>query len=108
MDQEALLAQLVALFREELASHVEGLNASLLALEKSLGTDEAREHVGALLRSVHALKGAARAAGVQLVEEACHRIEELLVAARDGRLPLLAPHVQLLFDTVDGLSEIGE
>ncbi|MGH7719197.1 MAG: Hpt domain-containing protein, partial [Gemmatimonadaceae bacterium] len=81
MSRDALSARLLATFLEELDEQVRALNDDVLALETSPGDGERLTRV---FRIAHTLKGAARAAGVPLVESVCHRLESLLVAAGGG------------------------
>jgi two-component system chemotaxis sensor kinase CheA len=107
MDRDQLIQRLMATFLEELEEHVAALNRDLLALEKEQGGPRQTEHLKTLFRTVHSLKGAARSVSVPLLEAACHRLEEILAAARDGRRPLDAGLFPLLFETADAIEEAG-
>jgi two-component system chemotaxis sensor kinase CheA len=107
MDKGKLIQRLMATFLEELEEHVRTLNAELLALEKGGPAEEQARRLKALFRVAHSLKGAARSVNVTLIEGACHRLEELLAAARDGVLTLTPEHFALLFATADGIEEAG-
>jgi len=106
MDQEKLIKRLMATFLEELAEHVESLNRDLLALEKDPGADRA-DLLQTLFRTAHSLKGAARSVNVELIEGACHQLEEILAAAQDGQRPLTSETFPLLFATADAIEEAG-
>lgn len=107
MDREQLVQRLMVTFLGELEEHVRALNRDLLALEKDSG--EARtELLETLFRTVHSLKGAARSANVHAIETACHRVESILAAARDGRHTLNPELIQLLFTATDALKDAGE
>ncbi len=107
MDRDALAQRLMGTFLGELDEHVRALNRGLLALEKDPTGEDGTELFKTLFRTVHSLKGAARSVSVSLIEGACHRLEEVLGAARDGRL-LLGPDVfQLLFAAADALGDAG-
>ncbi|QSQ12471.1 hybrid sensor histidine kinase/response regulator [Myxococcus landrumensis] len=106
MDRDRLAQALLATFLEELEGHVASLNRDLLALEREQEPARSGELVASLLRTLHSVKGAARAASALLVETACHRLEEVLEPLRDGRggTPEL---FELCFTTVDALDDAG-
>jgi two-component system chemotaxis sensor kinase CheA len=104
MNQEKLATRLRATFLSELEDQLRALNADLLALERQ---PRDAERLKSLFRVAHTLKGAARAAGVGPVEQACHALESLLGKARDRVIVLGAPHFSLLFSAADALAEAG-
>jgi two-component system chemotaxis sensor kinase CheA len=103
MDKDKLIQRLMATFLEELQEHVGSLNRDLLALEKNPENSEGL--LKTLFRTAHSLKGAARSVNVNVIEGACHRLEAILEAARDGQLALHTEHFALLFATADALEE---
>jgi two-component system chemotaxis sensor kinase CheA len=106
MDRDRLAQALLATFLEELEGHVASLNRELLALERETAPARAAELVASLLRTLHSVKGAARAASAILVETACHRMEEVLERVRDEGAG--SPDVfELCFATVDALDDAG-
>ncbi|MCP3139912.1 hybrid sensor histidine kinase/response regulator [Pyxidicoccus xibeiensis] len=106
MDRDRLAQALLATFLEELEGHVASLNRELLALERETDVARAAERVASLLRTLHSVKGAARAASALLVETACHRMEEVLERLRDERAG--TPELyELCFNTVDALDDAG-
>ena len=60
-----------------------------------------------LFRTAHSLKGAARSVNVTLIESACHRLEEILTAAQEGRTQLGAELFAVLFAAADAIEEAG-
>jgi two-component system chemotaxis sensor kinase CheA len=80
----------------------------LLALEKDPAPAEKGEIFKTLFRTAHSLKGAARSVNVREVESACHCLEDIFGAARDGLLPLAHDLFQLLFATADAIRIAGE
>lgn len=102
MARDALAARLLETFLGELEEQVRTLNADLLALE---ATPDDAEHLRSLFRVAHTLKGAARAADVPLIERACHALETLLAAVRDGKTVLEPARFPLLFAAADALEE---
>jgi two-component system, chemotaxis family, sensor kinase CheA len=107
MDKGKLIQRLMATFLDELEEHVRTLNQELLALEKGPPAEEAEQRLKAVFRAAHSLKGAARSVSVHPIEAACHQLEEILAAARDGSRTLGPEHFALLFATADGIEEAG-
>jgi two-component system chemotaxis sensor kinase CheA len=105
MNKDQLAARLHATFIAELGEQVQAMNADLLALETAPGDGE---RLRSLFRVAHTLKGAARAAGIQAVEQACHALETMLAEARDGRLALGPEDFALLFSAADALADAGK
>ena len=102
MTDDALATRLLAIFVDELDEQVQQLNEDLLALERTPGD---AEHLRAVFRVMHTLKGASRAAGLPLVEEVCHALEHELSRVRDGGETLGGAQIALLFETADALGE---
>ncbi len=107
MDRSKLIERLMATYLGELVDHVRALNEGLLFLEKNAESPDRPEQFHSLFRAVHSLKGASRSVGVSLIEQACHWLEEILGAAREGRIQLDSPIFAVLFESVDGLEEAG-
>jgi two-component system, chemotaxis family, sensor kinase CheA len=95
-------ARLRATFLQELGEQVRELNSGLLALEQGRS---APGLLRGLFRSAHTIKGAARVAGVPLVEQACHALEAVFADVRDDRRELTGADFSLLFAVIDALSE---
>jgi CheY-like chemotaxis protein len=106
MDRDTLAQVLLATFLEELEGHVAALDRDLLALEQEQGPARRQQLLAALQRTVHSVKGASRAVAAPLIETACHRLEEVLIAVQRGRPASPALH-QLCFATVDALEDAG-
>lgn len=104
MNKDQLSARLLVTFTAELEEQVRAMNADLLALEAAPADVE---HLKSLFRVAHTLKGAARAAGVTAVEQACHALETLLAEARDGKVMLGPTEFGLLFSAADALTDAG-
>jgi two-component system chemotaxis sensor kinase CheA len=107
MDKDKLAKLLMATFLEELGEHVRALNRDLLVLEQSPSDADRSELWKLLFRSAHSLKGAARSVNVELIERACHHLEEILTSVRDGRLMLTRTMFALLFETADAIEYAG-
>src|SRR5260221_7878159 len=92
-------------FVEEVGDHVRSFNHDLLALESGQGDPAGL--LQSLFRTAHNLKGASRAVDVELVEKACHGLEDILARARDGERPLDAEAFAILFATADAIEDAG-
>ena len=104
MKRNGLASRLLTTFLGELEEQVGVMNQELLALEAA---PDQRDRLHAVFRIAHTLKGAARAAGVPLVERVCHALESVLADARDGKRTLGAPEFALLFSAADALGDAG-
>ncbi len=107
MDRDQLIKRLMTTFLGELEEHVRAINQDLLALEKEPTGPGRPEQLKALFRAAHSIKGAARSVDVSLLEETCHRLEEILSAVRDDQIPLTPDLFALLFKTTDAIEEAG-
>jgi two-component system chemotaxis sensor kinase CheA len=105
VNRSDLAARLLVSFIGEMQEQVRVMNGELLALEASPGHPE---HVHSLFRIAHTLKGAARAAGVPLIEQMCHELEELLSKARDGTRSLGRSDFEILYAAADALADAAE
>jgi two-component system chemotaxis sensor kinase CheA len=107
MDKNQLIKRLMATFLGEIDEHVRSMNEDMLALEKNPTASDRTERLKSLFRSAHSMKGAARSVNVETIEDACHRLEEILSKARDGSVPLDPDRFSLMFETVDAIEEAG-
>jgi two-component system, chemotaxis family, sensor kinase CheA len=107
LEREKLIERLMATFLGELEEHARALNRDLLALEKEPEPPARVELFRTLFRTAHSLKGASRSVNVTVVEQACHRLEEILAAARDGLLAPTPSLFQLLFEVADAIADAG-
>ncbi|HEX5581530.1 MAG TPA: hybrid sensor histidine kinase/response regulator [Gemmatimonadaceae bacterium] len=106
---DSLAARLRLTFLTELDEQLEVMNRELLALEHDSreGAAGDAERLGGVFRVAHTLKGAARVAGIPLVESVCHALESILADVRGGRRSLGAVEFSLLFTAVDALADAG-
>lgn len=76
-------------FRDEAAENIRVVGEGLLALE-ALGPDDEsrREHIDAVFRAMHTIKGSARLLGFEHVGKLAHTCEHILGAVREGRREL--------------------
>ena len=103
MDKEKLIERLLATFLEELEEGVRVLNRNLLALEKAPTPEERGEILKTLFRTAHSLKGASRSVNLTVIEEACHRMEEILSKIRDGLESFTPELLKIFFEAADAL-----
>ncbi len=92
------------LFRQEAESHCATLSDNLLALER---TPTEPEPLASLMRAAHSIKGAARIVDLPVVVELAHAMEDVFVAAQDGKLVLGQTDIDLLLKGMDMLEGIG-
>ncbi|HWX48483.1 MAG TPA: hybrid sensor histidine kinase/response regulator [Roseomonas sp.] len=95
---------LLDLFRLEAETHAQALTAGLLALERD---PTAARHLEACMRAAHSLKGAARLVDLTPAVDLAHAMEDIFVAAQDGRLVLRHGRIDLLLRGVDLLAAIA-
>ncbi len=107
MEKSELIRHLMSAFLEELHEHVGQMNRDLLALEKKPSRDQWNELVKSLFRAAHTIKGASRAVSVDVIESACHLVEDMLSDVRDEKRTLTPELFTLLFNTVDAIEEAG-
>ena len=86
------------LFRMEVETHATVLTNALLSIERN-PADQARLHE--LMRAAHSIKGAARMIGQNEVVRVAHTMEDLFVAAREGKYVVSAQHVDILLRGID-------
>ena len=107
LEHSSLREQLLAAFLDELSECVEAFNRDFMTLEAASSPAARGEAVERALRTAHSLKGASRIVQASDIEDACHLVEEVLVALGErDRTPELSV-MQPLFATVDGLLQSG-
>lgn len=107
MDKQELAQRLMVAFLEELHEHVGAMNRHLLALEKNPPAEQRQALMKELFRSAHTMKGAANANSIRPIEQFCHRLEDILVAVRDGKRTFTDDLFALCFQAADALEEAG-
>ncbi len=100
--QDLSAMSMLDLFRMEAENHCATLSDDLLALENNPGDAET---LASLMRAAHSLKGAARIVDLAPLVGLTHAMEDIFVAAQEGRLRLDAETIDLLFAGVDLLGE---
>jgi two-component system, chemotaxis family, sensor histidine kinase and response regulator WspE len=94
---------IVELFRGETQACTEVLSRGLVEIESG-----GRADLEGLMRAAHSIKGAARIVGLELAVQVAHALEDCLVKAQDGILPLPRQTVDVLLASVDVLAELGQ
>lgn len=97
-------ASMAELYRLEAVEQTRALNSGLLGLERD---PRHPGHLEACMRAAHSLKGAARVVGIELGVRVAHVMEDLLVAAIDGRVALRPDHFDALLQGSDLLLRVG-
>ena len=105
---EQVRAELLATFRAELSDHCQVLTNALLSLEAEPELAEQQRLLGEAFRSMHNLKGAARAVALSAIETLAHELEDMLGAAMRGELELTPPLFDLLYAAIDTLTNSPE
>jgi two-component system chemotaxis sensor kinase CheA len=96
--------QIISSFRAELAEHVQTLNDGLLAVEQQrVSGVEKEETLGNLFRAAHSLKGAARAVGVNAIEQLAHALEDVLSALQHEKLVASPEMFTACYKAVDAI-----
>ena len=86
-------ADIASYFLPEATEHLESVTTTLAALEQHSDDDA----LARLFRAVHTIKGAAYVVGCTRVGEVAHRMEDVLVAAREGSRPLTPTAIETLY-----------
>ncbi len=95
------LRELLDTFRQEAAEHLEKIVSGLLELEKDPVPARRQEVVEEVYRSVHSMKGAARAVNAAAVEGICQAFEGVLAAMKRGEFTPTPSHFDLFQQTAD-------
>jgi two-component system sensor histidine kinase and response regulator WspE len=89
---------MLELFQGEAENQAAVITAGLLELEKN---PAALEHLEALMRAAHSLKGAARIVNQEIAVSVAHALEDCFVAAQRGLIQLRQTSIDVLFEGVD-------
>jgi two-component system chemotaxis sensor kinase CheA len=103
LSDEEIMAQVLAAFQEEETEHREAITDILLELEREPDHPKQKELVDQLFREAHSLKGGARAAGIEGVEQIAHRVEDLFSLVRQNRLQLTPDVCDSVYASVDAI-----
>jgi two-component system sensor histidine kinase and response regulator WspE len=97
-------ASMLDLFRMELETHAQALEAGLVAAEGETSPGK----IEPLMRASHSIKGAARMVGLDVAVELAHAMEDVLARAQHGRVTLGSNHVDLLLQATDCFSALAQ
>lgn len=100
---DEMMDEILKIFQVESEEIISKLNNSLLDLEKMPNNKDA---VLMLFRDAHTLKGASRMVGFSNVQTIAHKMEDILGLAKDNKISLNSDVVNVLYKTVDFLSEL--
>lgn len=93
-------ADILTYFLPEATEHLETIMAALVVIEQA---GPSPDDVARLFRAVHTLKGAAYVVGCTPVGDVAHRMEDLLVAVREGRAALGSDVIDSLLGGADAV-----
>ncbi len=96
---------MLELFRAEAENQTAILTSGLLELERGPG---AAQHLEALMRAAHSLKGAARIVNLQAAVRVAHAMEDCFVAAQQRKLHLRQAEIDVLLRGVDLLAQLSK
>ena len=113
---------MLELFRVEAESQATALTSGLLELERGPEVRSQKSEAGptasdlrpltsvleCLMRAAHSLKGAARIVNLPTAVRVAHVMEDVFVAAQEGRVRLSRPHIDVLLRGVDLLLQISK
>ena len=102
---KADLSSYKSTFLEEAREHLAVLERGLLRLENETGQPDS---VHEIFRAAHSIKGAAGILGFKEIAEFTHRLETVLDAVRQGRLPIDSGKVTTLLNATDELRHMIE
>lgn len=88
------------MFISETKEHLQTMNQLIISLEKAPND---QEHIDALFRVAHSVKGMAASMGYHDIADLSHRLEDMMDLFRKGELAVNADAVDLLFEGLDAL-----
>ncbi|NMB32942.1 MAG: chemotaxis protein CheA [Clostridium sp.] len=99
------MSQYLEIFIDETKEHLQGLNESLLQLEKN---PEDKPMLDEIFRVAHTLKGMSGTMGFNKMAKLTHDMENVLQAVRNGRIKITVELIDLLFRCLDALEGYTE
>lgn len=100
---DEMVDEIFKIFQVESEEIISKINNSLLDLEKKPDNKDA---ILMLFRDAHTLKGASRMVGFNTVQNLAHKMEDVLGLAKDNKILINSKVVDILYKTVDFLSEL--
>ncbi|MBL8175757.1 MAG: Hpt domain-containing protein [Bryobacterales bacterium] len=101
-EEEAIPAEVLQVFWQEMDELLRNTSESLLQFERSPGD---RQALLEARRAVHTMKGSAASMGFPDCSKLAHRMEDVFDAIREGAIPFDAQASNLLFTCFDALTE---
>ncbi|GLR11293.1 chemotaxis protein CheA [Chitinimonas prasina] len=92
-------------FYEESYELLAAMEAALLAVENAAGPERG-EHLNAMFRAAHTIKGSAGLFGLNDIVAFTHLCESVLDKAREGELAITTPLIELLFTCRDHIGSM--
>jgi two-component system, chemotaxis family, sensor kinase CheA len=99
------ISKFIGKFAEEAGDHISKINTSLLEYEKDT---ENFDLLNQVFRSAHTIKGSARILQLSYISDVAHKLEDVLDALRNKKIPPSKEMFSLFFRTVDAISEMVE
>ncbi len=93
------------LFREEVRSHSATLMQGLLELESDPTNPQ---RIEPLMRAAHSIKGAARIVNIDLAVQLAHVLEDVFVAAQEGKVAITPADTDVFLRGADILGELSD
>ncbi len=106
LTDEEIMAQVLAAFQEEEAEHRQAITDILLEIEREPEHPKRKDMIDQLFREAHSLKGGARAAGLEEVEQLAHCMEDLFSAVRAAKIQLDPDVCDSIYASVDAIGEM--
>ncbi len=102
--EDDFLRQLMPIFKDELAEHLQAMNRILLELEKNPPIEKGDGLIEEIFREAHSLKGAAKGVGLNNIAEIAHKLESVFSAAKRHEIkfpPLIFDLLYCSLDTIE-------
>ena len=90
-------------FIAEATEHLDSIEVNILRLEED---NRNREHINSIFRPFHTIKGVAGFLNLMSINRLAHHTENLLDGARNGKLEITEPVIDLILDVVDVLKSM--
>ena len=95
------ISQYLEIFIDESKEHLQGMNTSLLELEKQ--PEDSTDLVNEVFRAAHTLKGMAATMGFKKMNVLTHTMENVLAEIRTGNMSINSELLDVLFKCLDAL-----
>lgn len=106
LSDEEIMRQVLEAFQEEQTEHRQAIANILLELEHDADNPQRETLLTQLFREAHSLKGGARAAGIEAVEQMAHCMEDLFSAVRAGTLHLTPDVCDPVYAALESIGEM--